>query len=327
MRATSARALAAALTAAALAALVACNDSPPAATPPATEPAAIAAPPQREVTSQLALQQPEVVLPQQQAFELVNAGSGARAVLRYALAAGTTTYSVDTRLSSRTYADGSWTHATEEPALHDGFAISIGDKPGLLALRALPGQPGSPWATLLGGRRMTLALDDRGQLGALRFADDPTLTRAGSRDAYDEAMQRLLGLVVPLPEGAVGVGATWRVTTALRQSAAVVKQTATYKLTARTATRWTVHVQLRREAQPQSLGGSLQLVAIFRVLEGDIEIAPAQPLGAGKLSVESRVHARVVAAHAEAHPVDQVVEDTGTLVLGIGAGSAGSAAE
>jgi hypothetical protein len=88
----------------------------------------------------------------------------------------------------------------------------------------------------------------------------------------------------------------------------IVKQTATYTLAARTAASWTIHVSLRREAASQRVTADAQVIGIFRLLEGDLELSPARPLGTGTLSVESRVHARVGA-------IDQLSEDTGELQL------------
>jgi hypothetical protein len=266
-------------------------------TPPAV--AHVEAPPPREVTAQLALPLPQLDLPKQLAFDVLDAGSGARAPLRYAFAPGAAEYPVVTRLSSRAFIDGAWSEIAPQPAVKDGFAITVGDK--LLALRALPGDASPVWAQLLGGRRMTIAVDDRGELGELRFADG-----SHSDDAHDEAMQRLIGTIVPLPPTAVGVGASWRVTTALRQSGVIVKQTATYTLIGP----WKVHAVIRRDAAPQRVSADAELVAIFRVLEGDLTLSPARPLGTGSLAIESRVHARVGSP-----AVDQLTEDTGTLDL------------
>lgn len=301
----------------AVCAVAACNDKPaPSAAPPAPAPATPVVEQHQAVSSQVALPVPQIELPQQQAFTLVSAGSGARTALRYALAAGAFDARVETHLATRTFTEGAWSQVAQQPAAHDGFAVTIGQNASLLALRALPGEPGSIWEKLLGNRRMTASLDARGQLGELRFADDPT--REHSAAAYDEAMQRLLGVIVPLPDAAVGDGASWRVVTALRQSGAVVKQTATYTLVAHTADGgWKLHVQIRRDAQPQPLdaaiGSQIQLVAIFRQLEGDLVVSPARPIGTGKLTVESRVHARVTPENQPA--VEQLAEDTGTLTL------------
>ena len=275
------------------------------------------------------LDEAHVVLPTPLAFELVDPGKGTRAPLRYAFARGTVDYPVETRLKSRHLENGAWSPIVEQPPFRDGFAIAAGDRPGLLAIRALPADIGgtktpeaeqymATWTALLGNRRMTATVDDRGQLSALELSDDLQHTKGPA--ARDEAMQRLLGMVVPLPEQPVGVGASWRVTTALRQGTAIVKQTATYTLTARSATEWKIHVKLRRDAEPQPVdagalpqGTLVELVAIFRVLEGDVTVMPTRPLGVAKLALESRVHAKITPPHEV--PIEQLLEDTGELEM------------
>jgi hypothetical protein len=135
-------------------------------------------------------------------------------------------------------------------------------------------------------------------------------------------------LTVPVPAEPVGLGASWRVVTILRQGAIVAKQTATYTLTGRTAQRWKLHAALQRSAQTQAIvdpppppGATVELVALFRVLEGDIEIDPRLPLiASGGLAVESRVHARMQLPRppgaSQAPPAtEQMFEDTGKLTF------------
>ncbi len=273
-------------------------------------------------------------LPKQLAFELVDAGSGELAPLRYALAAGEVEHTVETRLTTRRLEASTWTRPVKQPVRRDGFAITPGDKPGRVAMRALPGEivgaktPESEVAAaawkLLANRRLVVALDDRGQLGAIDFADDPNHTQGPA--ATDEAVQRLLGALVPLPAEPVGVGATWRVTTALRGQLATVKQTATYTLAARSDAAWKIHVAIRRDATPQEIvdpslppGTREELVAMVRTVEGDVAVVPVRALGTGILKLDSRTHLRLTQLHAA--QVEQLLEDTGEIELGTGARS------
>src|SRR5690606_33184804 len=129
----------------------------------------------------------------------------------------------------------------------------VGGSGGTLRARPLPGEVGgtpTPEATqyLAGwrsveGRRVAIEVDPRGQLGQLVFADDPTGAR--SQEGKDELAQRLLVMLVPLPDEPVGVGASWRAVTMLRQRPAIVKQTATYTLLERTSAGWKLGVELQ----------------------------------------------------------------------------------
>lgn len=96
----------------------------------------------------------------------------------------------------------------------------------------------------------------------------------------------------------IGAGASWRVVTVLRQGPAYAKQTATYTLKAMTAAGWRVHVKLQRVAEDQAIadpslppGTVAELIAMFRQLEGDVDVDPRQPLIVGWL-VRGRVAAR-----------------------------------
>jgi hypothetical protein len=269
---------------------------------------------------------PAIAVPKQESFRLEAAGSGVTAPLRYALRAGTASYTVTTRLTSRQIGKAK---PEPLPAITDGFAITVSDA--ALALRALPAATAAPnptaeqyasrWRALLENRRITAVADARGQLGELRFLDDPDNRR--SSDSRDELAQRLLALSVPVPDEPIGVGARWQVVTVLRQSGAYLKQTATYTLRERTDQRWRVHVKLLRVGEQQTLldprlppGASVDLVAVFRLLEGELDVDPGAPLAVGgKLSVESRVHARIAVPGREVE--EQFTEDLGTLTLAI----------
>jgi hypothetical protein len=61
-------------------------------------------------------------------------------------------------------------------------------------------------------------------------------------------------------------------------------------------------------------GTSSELIAMFRTLEGSVEIDPAVPLIAGgSLTVESRLHARLQLPGSAREPIEQMFEDTGKI--------------
>ncbi|HEY4245114.1 MAG TPA: hypothetical protein VGM88_35100 [Kofleriaceae bacterium] len=287
----------------------------------------------------IALPAPKIALPHQESFELRSAGAAPRAVLRYAITPSTPEVTIETRLTSRHLDHGVFSAPQALPAITDGFAAGAG-KPDAIAVRALPGAAATkspetdaylaPWHTLLEGRRASAAFDARGQLGAVVFNDDPTGVRSGK--AADELVQRLLAATVPLPVEAIGTGASWTVVTVLRQSDAYVKQTATYTLLGRAPGLWKLHVKLLRTGEEQLVapdglprGATLDLVALFRVLEGDVTVVPLHPLvHSGMLSIESRIHARLdVPGQPE---VDEFAEDTGTAVFATAPGAARASA-
>ncbi len=286
------------------------------------------APPRRAV----GVPEPRGAMPTRVSLQLVQPGTGKLAPLRYTLAAGTVSFRAQTRLATRHLEAGSFTQPNKLPPIRDGFAITIAaDQPGRLALRALPGETAKSSADAnaylaswraLENRRMTVAIDDRGRLDAITFNDDPTGER--SEAARHDLAQRLLATIVPLPDAPVGVGARWRVVTTLKQGPAFAKQTALYTLTAKTARLWKLHVRIQRVAEAQQLsdpsvppGTSAELLAMFRVLEGDVEVDPRQPLiSRGSFKVESRMHVKLTpAAPAAAAPTEQLFEDNGTITL------------
>jgi hypothetical protein len=282
----------------------------------------------------IVMEEPPIALPRQESFRLLDAGKGARSALRYAFAAGTTAVTVRTTLTSRHLEHGQFTPSTALPAIRDGFEVAIAaDHRGRIALRAVPGQAAAASreaeAYLAAGRALqdraiTLDVDDRGAITAFHFDDDPDAAHSAS--ARDELAQRLLSLIVPVPVEPVGLGASWRVVTILRQGPTAAKQTATYILTARTPRRWKLHVKLQRVAENQPIvdpklpaGATAELIALFRVLEGDIEVDPRLPLiTGGALAIESRVHARIQLQRppgpGQAPPAtEQMFEDTGSV--------------
>lgn len=311
------------------------HPSAPAPPPPSRSPSPLfqpAAPPQPPPppprTTAVAIDEPRIALPRQESFKLLETGKGRKATLRYAFAAGTIASTVEARLSSRHLEGADFTAPTALPAMRDGFAITIEpDRPGKLALRALAGEAAektaqadaylAPWRTLLQNRRITVTVDDRGGIATVAFDDDPTGARRAR--ARDELIQRLLATIVPLPDEPVGTGASWRVVTILRQGPAYAKQTATYTLSSRSAAGWKLHVKLQRVGEEQRIadpslpsGTTADLLALFRALEGDVEVDPRYPLIAGgSLAIESRLHVKLQPAGQAA--IEHLFEDTGTV--------------
>ena len=273
------------------------------------------------------LDEPVIELPKQESFTLLAPGKGTLAPLRYHLATAVGSYLAETALTTRHVdAAGAWTAAIKLATIHDGFSISA--QPTNLQLRPLPitldgattpdtQQYTASWTAQIADHRANAAIDDRGQLGKVFFNDDPTGGRTQS--ARDELAQRLLATLVPLPVEPIGVGASWRVVTILRQGHAFVKQTATYTLTAAKPTEWTIDAAIQRVGESQRVtdpamppGASVDLVAMFRTVTGTLTLDPTHPLGIGKLTVESRLHARVNTKETSA---EELVEDSGTVFL------------
>ncbi len=272
-------------------------------------------------------EEPKVELPKQESFEVLDPGTGEKALLRYELVAASLTYPIETKLRSRHLADGVWSKPSDMPAISDGFTINVAgpDKP--LALRALPGTIAKPsteaeaylatWRTIE-KRVISVTIDARGQLSGVAFADDPD--NKTSQRARDELYSRMLALAVPLPEVPVGPGAKWRVTTVLRQHPAIVKQTATYTLVSRTAKRWKIAVAIERHGEEQTVfdpalpkGASATILALLRTIDGTVELEPSQPLPTGTLAVKSTLHVRI--ALPSMKTAEQIFDDTGTVSI------------
>jgi hypothetical protein len=274
------------------------------------------------------LAEPVIALPSLAAFVLEDAGAAPRRALRLHPAAGTATFTRTRALRQRQLdAHGAFLPSVALPELRDGFAVTAGDT-GVLALRALPAEAASPspeadaaldtWRRLLDGRRATVALDDRGQLGPIRFTDDPSNTH--SEPARLALAAELLARIVPLPAEPVGVGARWRVVTILALDGAHAKQTATYTLLADGR----VHAVIQRVAQEQRLatpgapaGVTVDLVAMFRRHEGDVALDPARALIAtGSFTDELRLHIRL--SRPGAPPREDILETEGTTTFARG---------
>lgn len=274
------------------------------------------------------LPQPAADLPKQLSFRLLDPGKGEAATLRYAVAGQETTTRIETVLSSRVMENGTWGPLVALPPIRT--AITVAAK-GSGQLRAQP-KPGeivgaaSPMAESYlarwkasENRPLAIGFDGRGQLGALAFEDDPQASR--SREAVDELTQRLLTVLVPVPEEKVAVGASWRVVTALYQHPVVVKQTATYTLLARTPAGWKVGVEIQRVGEEQTIAdpavakdAMVDLVALVRHYKGTLEIATGQAIPQGKLEIDATMHLRVQPRSGQTF--EQMFEDRGTVTLG-----------
>ena len=310
-------------------ALVACGSKDPGSPAPQglpVDPASATPEPPRDVTFNVhRFEPPAIELPAQAAFSLLDSGAPPRAALRYELAAGPASFHTETRLTSRQLANNTWSPKQTLPPIRTGLEITPAAP---LAVRGLPGSiVGAPtpeatrylatWQTIE-DRRFTIGFDDRGQLGAIAGADGPDGATPGA--STDELAQRLLATIVPLPEEPVGLGATWRVVTVLRQRPAIVKQTATYTLKARTATGWKIAIDIQRIGEPQLLldpalppDTSAELIALVRRFEGTLELARTRPLPRGKLAFSSTLHVRLL--HRTEGVAEQIFEDTGTVTL------------
>jgi hypothetical protein len=276
------------------------------------------------------IDQPSVVLPHQDRFVLLVPGSVPRNVIRYSLATDARTYTLATKLTSRHLEKGAFTAAADLPVMREGFAITVTGGSPRLAVRALPSEvvgTATPettdylalWDREIANRRLGVELDPRGALGPVAFADDAA--SSSSKVAIEEVTQRLLGLVIPLPAPAIGVGAKWQVVTLLHHGPFTIKQTAVYTLESRTDKKCVIAVVIRREAHDQAIddprvrdGATTSLVALFRLIAGTVTLDLTRPLpAAAELSLESRLHVRMTSA--DGAPSEDVTEDIGSLRL------------
>ena len=283
------------------------------------------------------LPEPKIQLPRQESARLLAPGASPRIRLRYHwVPRASHEVTATAKLRSRRLVDGKWTDATEVPPVREGFGFIIqpshgADKlsfRGLIA--AVVGSPDdaararadeylSRFRGLLEHRRGTGVLDDRGQLGAVVFADDAP--GQPSEHAADELHQRWLAAAVPLPAEPVGKGARWRVVTVLRAGAAVIKQTAEYTLVEVRPDRWVIDEDVRRIGErqlvdaPQMPNGTIaELIALFRESKGRVEVSPDVPWPvAGTLTTELRIHARFGLPGSGVH--EDITEDTGTITF------------
>lgn len=251
---------------------------------------------------------PDYKLPREMSFELLEAGSGRRVRLRYDLRGAPRELVAHYTVTTRANIEGEWTPETVIAPVSDGFGVSA--EPGVIHVRGLDATVGTGappavaaaetfvarWKALVAKRRADVTLDDRGRLDAIALLDDPSGTNV---DAREELEQRWLGLAVPLPDEPVGVGARWRVVSAMRAGGIVVKQTANYRLVALDRT-WTIEIAAERigEAQEIVVPGTTQtlgeLIAMRRLVTGTIVVGAGDPLPLrGSLTSEVSSHARL----------------------------------
>jgi hypothetical protein len=284
------------------------------------------------------LPQPAIALPMTESFTLVDAGAAPRARLRFAWDPhASREVVVAAALSSRRMEGNAWSDPLAVPAIREGFGVTTTPAAGggaTIAFRgldaAVDGTPPPDQAARadeyladfrdhLQRRRGTIVADDRGRLSGFAF-DDASPLKAGSHDrATDDLTERWLAAAVPLPDEAVGPGARWRVVTALRAGAAIVKQTAEYTLVEARPDRWIVDEVVRRIGEDQLVdapglpaGAIAELIALFREQRGRVELSRALPWPvAGQVTTELRVHVKLGVPGAGVR--EELTEDTGTL--------------
>ncbi|HEY4055313.1 MAG TPA: hypothetical protein VGM39_01850, partial [Kofleriaceae bacterium] len=132
------------------------------------------------------LPSPNIKLPMQTAFEVVDGGTGDKAPLRYAPAAEMRSYLAATALKTRRLANKEWSPLTTTPTVTTGIAL-IPATNGTFTGRGLPAEGPTDnldakammqaWS-VFGDRRISLPVDDRGQVGTPSFADDPNSSTA-----------------------------------------------------------------------------------------------------------------------------------------------------
>jgi hypothetical protein len=142
-------------------------------------------------------------------------------------------------------------------------------------------------------------------------------TTAAPIDTLREVKQLYYASVVPLPEVAVGVGARWKVVSRLKRAGVIVKQTATYGISARKGDQLTVDVELRQIGEPQVLsarglpaGAVAELIAFVYEARGAVQVDLARPFMSGTLAIDHRVHGRI---YIDQRPTDTYTALTGTL--------------
>ncbi len=276
------------------------------------------------------LAEPSIQLPREMRFTLLEPGEAPRARLRYAAGGAPRELVARSTVTTRANLDGTWTDEVVQAPVHDGFGVTAAA--GAIQLRGLAARvdAGSKagvaaaeryvarWRALLEAKRADIVVDDRGRFERATLLDDPGGVQL---DAREELVQRWLALAVPVPDEAIGVGARWRVVTALRAGGIIVKQTATYRLAGVDGDTWTIEVEAERIGEPQHIavpgkpGEALgELLGMRRVVRGAVVVGRTDPLPLrGSLTAEISAHARVTVGGKTS---EHVTEDRGTIELG-----------
>ncbi len=113
---------------------------------------------------------------------------------------------------------------------------------------------------------------------------DPTM-----RQMMDSMMQSFSQLSAPFPDEAVGVGAKWQVMSTLPAGGVLLKQTATYTITALDANRMIASVTLAQKADPQAFSSPTIPAGV------KMRVVTWTGTGGGDLTFE---FAKVLATHA-----------------------------
>lgn len=276
----------------------------------------------------------EPALPIVDRVELLEAGRGARAALRYAPAAAYTG-AITAQLRSRELVRSVETHQLELPPIRYGLTISgvaDGAAPHTRRLQVV-GLPGeietvagaaadvaagvlASYRARVERKRAWIEIDDR---GIPVDAGTPDTTTDDAHDSLREIKQLYFSTVVPFPEGAVAVGGRWRTTIRLKRAGVIVKQIATYELLARSRESVRVKLELRQIGEPQVIsprglppGAVAELIAFVYEARGELEVALARPFAIGTVAIDQRVHGRIL---FEQKPTETYTALSGTLVM------------
>jgi hypothetical protein len=287
------------------------------------------------------LPEPAIALPMTEAFRLVDAGATPRATMRYTWDDQLNrVLTVEAALSSRRLSPtGAWSDPVIIPPVREGFGVNVlpaakggatldfrGDTASVVGAPTGDAKDRADeylqeFRDRIEHRRGSIAVDDRGRIGTIAFADAAP-PAAGAHDrALDDVTERWLAAAVPLPDEPVGAGARWRVVTVLRAGAAIVKQTADYTLVEARPDRWIIDEDVKRIGEDQRVdapglpGGAIaELIGLYRENKGRVEVSRALPWPiAGTLSVELRVQMRLGVPGEGVH--EDLTEDTGTLTF------------
>lgn len=241
--------------------------------------------PERKVTE---FQKPPE-LPRREPIALLDAGTGKKRALRYALEDGGRELTVRARVTVREFTDGAWRDPMTLPEIRLGIGINriagrddlqirgleavLGDAPAAAPEAVSPAEPaGAPrqpdpaqvaqaaeqflarHTAYLERRRGTVTMDPRGLLGRIALTPD---AEASADAPYIRAQmaQMLIESVVPLPEEPIGKNARWRAVTLLYRGQTVVKQTGEYQLLSVDGKRARLSVTLTQIGEHQAVGG------------------------------------------------------------------------